>query len=286
MTEPTKIPGDYCFAMFVASMIVLHLCKISVFVAAGQAPLQSDTITYWDGGQRILAGDWLLLRDPAEVTRTPGYLLFVALFQATCGTGALAAAIVAQHFLLFANSLLACWACWQLTKLRSAVLLCLALSLGCFSCHGVAVNLLSDTLFSFFLDALRGMCDCLASIAFRALGHGHRNVPGRGDHGEVGGTIGLGTGHGGDTAPRGPRLALAQARHTLGLFSDSCRTGLRTMADSQSGLFPQSLPDEICWPFALVVLFSGEFGRAVSIVRFPLPRTVGRCRPSGKPFLT
>jgi 4-amino-4-deoxy-L-arabinose transferase-like glycosyltransferase len=124
---------------------------MGAFIAAGQATLGADSITYWIGGQRILDGDWLLVLDPVEVTRTPGYLLFVAVFRATCGARALAAAIAAQHVLLVANALLACWACWQLTKEKSAVLLCMVVSLACLSCHGVAVTLLSDTLLSFLV---------------------------------------------------------------------------------------------------------------------------------------
>jgi 4-amino-4-deoxy-L-arabinose transferase-like glycosyltransferase len=151
MIEAAKTPGNRLFALLLAGTIVLQLGKIGAFAAAGQAPLQADALTYWYGGQRIVDGDWLLLRDPAEVARTPGYLLYVAFFQATCGDRALAAAIVAQHLLLFGGSLLACRACWQLTRTRSAVLLCLALSLSCISAHGVAVCLLSDTLFSFLL---------------------------------------------------------------------------------------------------------------------------------------
>jgi 4-amino-4-deoxy-L-arabinose transferase-like glycosyltransferase len=132
-------------------LVVLHLGKVAAFVAAGQAPLRADAAVYWDLGQRIVAGDWLLVADPPEVTRTPGYLLFVAFFQAACGAWALAAAIVVQQLLLLATSLLACRVCWQLTRRRSAVVLCLALTLFCFSAHGVAVNLLSDTLLSFLI---------------------------------------------------------------------------------------------------------------------------------------
>ncbi|MGO9114436.1 MAG: hypothetical protein ACLP9L_34905 [Thermoguttaceae bacterium] len=158
MIEPTKTTGSRCFSVLLAVVIALCLCKIGVLIAAGQAPLQFDAITYWNGSQRILAGDWLLVHDPPEVTRTPGYLLFVAFFQATCGTRALAAAIITQHLLLFAGSLLACWGCWQLTRTKSTVLLCLAMSFFCISSHAVAVNLLSDPLLSFLLTL------CAASV--------------------------------------------------------------------------------------------------------------------------
>ena len=88
----------------------------------------------------------------------------VAFSQATCGTRALAAAIAAQHLVLFANALLACWACWQLTRTRSAVLLSLTLSCFCISAHGVAVCLLSDTLLCFLLT----LCVAAAVAWFQA----------------------------------------------------------------------------------------------------------------------
>lgn len=139
------------YAALLAILVVLHLCKVAAFVAAGQGLLLSDAGVYWSLGHRILAGDWLLAADPPEVTRTPGYPYFVALFQATCGERALAAAVIAQHLLLLASVVLTTWICWRLNKRRSSVLFCLALSLACFSCHGVGVLLVSDSLLCFLL---------------------------------------------------------------------------------------------------------------------------------------
>jgi 4-amino-4-deoxy-L-arabinose transferase-like glycosyltransferase len=150
------------FAVVFLLFVVAHLAKVAAFIAAGQGSLQGDALVYWSLGQRIVGGDSLLLGDPPEVARTPGYPYFVAFFQSTCGRWALAATIAAQHLLLLANVVLACWICWRLTEKRAAVLLCLALSLSCFSCHGVAVYLLSDSLLSFLLT----LCIALA-IAWR-----------------------------------------------------------------------------------------------------------------------
>jgi 4-amino-4-deoxy-L-arabinose transferase-like glycosyltransferase len=132
-------------------LLLLHLAKAAAFIAAGQQPLQSDAVVYWSLGERIVAGDWLLLADPPEITRTPAYPYYVAFFQATCGRHALAAAIIVQQLLLLANVALTAWACWRLTGKRGSILLCLVLSLGCFSCYGVGVQLLSDTLLCFLL---------------------------------------------------------------------------------------------------------------------------------------
>lgn len=137
--------------MVLSLLVALHLAKAAAFIAAGQGPLQGDSLVYWSLGERVAAGNLLLLDDPPEVARTPGYPWFVAFFQATCGRRALAAAIITQHLLLLGTVALAAWACWLLTEKRRAVAICLALSLVCFSCFGVAVNLLSDTLLSFLL---------------------------------------------------------------------------------------------------------------------------------------
>jgi 4-amino-4-deoxy-L-arabinose transferase-like glycosyltransferase len=159
MSEPLKLRGNRCFASLPAVIIGLLICKTCLFIAVGQAPLQSDALTYWRGGERIVDGDWLLLREPPEITRTPGYLLYVAFFQSVCGPRALAATIIVQQLLVLANAFLACWTCWQLTRAKSVVLLCLALSLFCISAHGVAVQLLSDTLLSFLLTL------CVAAVS-------------------------------------------------------------------------------------------------------------------------
>jgi 4-amino-4-deoxy-L-arabinose transferase-like glycosyltransferase len=148
----TMINGKHRgFLAILAVLVVLHLGKAAAFIAAGQGPLQGDSFVYWSLGERIVAGDWRLLDDPPEVARTPGYLYFVAFFQATCGRWALTAAIFAHHLLLLGAVALAAWTCWRLTGKRSSVVLCLVLALACFSCWGVAVNLLSDTLLLFLL---------------------------------------------------------------------------------------------------------------------------------------
>ena len=134
-----------------ALLVALHVAKAAAFIAAGQSPLQGDALVYWTLGERITAGNWLLLDNPPEVTRTPAYLYYVAFFQATCGKHALAAAIIVQHLLLLTDIALLAWTCWLLTGKRGPVLISLALSLGCFSCFGVGVQLLSDTLLCFLL---------------------------------------------------------------------------------------------------------------------------------------
>ena len=150
------------YPAIVALLVVLLLGQTAAFVAAGQASLHGDASVHWSLAKQIVAGDWLLASDPPDVTHMPGYPYFVAFFQATCGGRALVAAIVAQHLLLLANVVLAAWTCGRLTGKRSSVPLCLALMLACFSCHGVAVHLLSDCLLSFLLT----LCIALA-VAWR-----------------------------------------------------------------------------------------------------------------------
>ena len=153
-------------------LVALHLAKAAAFIAAGQAPLEGDALVYWSLGERVAAGNWLLLDNPPEVTRTPAYPYYVA-FQATCSKRAsAAAAIVMQHLMLLVNVALAAWTCWLLTGKRGSIAACLGLSLACFSCFGVGMHLLSDTLLTFLLDARHCAHDGMASAAVALAGRG------------------------------------------------------------------------------------------------------------------
>ncbi len=174
------------FPTVLALLIVLHLAKVSAFIAAGQPALQGDAVVYWSLADRVAHGDWLLLENPPEITRTPGYPYFVAMFQATCGCRALVAVTIAQHLLLLASTALAAWACWCLTGKRSAIVFGLALALGCFSCYGVGMHVLSDTLLCFFLTLSAALV-----IAWRRgpspwLALARRAGPGSSDHDQAG----------------------------------------------------------------------------------------------------
>ena len=147
----SEAPCSRGFYAVLATLVVLELCKLGAFIAAGHAPLTQDADVYWALGERIVGGDWLLLAGSPDVTRTPGYPVFVAFFQATCGRFALAAAIIAQHLLLAANAVLVTWICWRLNKTRTSLLVCMFLCLVCMSSHGVAAHLLSDALLSFLV---------------------------------------------------------------------------------------------------------------------------------------
>ena len=70
--------------------------------------------------------------------------------QAVFGEKALLAANVIQQLEGTAVALLAAWICWQLTRWRLAVVICLALSLLSFSRHYFAMWLCSDTLLVLF----------------------------------------------------------------------------------------------------------------------------------------
>ena len=72
----------------ISVLVLLHLAKAAAFIAAGQGRLQGDSVVYWLLGERVAAGDWLLLRDSSEIVRTPAYPYYVAFFQATCGASA------------------------------------------------------------------------------------------------------------------------------------------------------------------------------------------------------
>ena len=88
--NPARLPrsdrrNDRFWLVATAVLVALHLGKCVLFAAVGQPPLEGDAATYWDAGQRMASGDWLLVKDAIEVVRTPGYPLFVAIFQMLFG---------------------------------------------------------------------------------------------------------------------------------------------------------------------------------------------------------
>jgi hypothetical protein len=129
-----------------AFLVLLHVAKASLFIAAGQPPLFEDSAQYWVMADDMRHGDWALAKPVPEVRRTPGYSLFLLPFQALAGSHALAAATVAQELMVVATALVAAWICWLSGGGRLGALIALALALVCVSQNSVAQYLVSDTL--------------------------------------------------------------------------------------------------------------------------------------------
>ena len=106
---------------------------------------------YWLDGKCIVKGDWLLSKDSIEVIRTPGYPLFVAIFQTVFGSYALVAITLCQQVMVFATALITAGICRRVSGSRWGGILGLILGLVCVSQNGVALYLLSDTLFCLLL---------------------------------------------------------------------------------------------------------------------------------------
>jgi 4-amino-4-deoxy-L-arabinose transferase-like glycosyltransferase len=142
---------NYWFWAAVALLIILHIGKAGLFIAAGQPPLEADAAGYWRMTDRMLHGDLALVAGKPNVDRTPGYPLFLMPFQAFAARHALATATIAQELLVVAVAMATSWMCWRITKARLSVLLSLTISLFCVSQNSVAQHLLSDTLLCFFV---------------------------------------------------------------------------------------------------------------------------------------
>lgn len=135
--------------VIVTALVLANLGKAFLFIAIGQPPLiGGDVIEYWSQAEQMRSGDWFLCQDPVA-HRTPGYPLFLALLQASFGKNAQIAGNVIQQLELIAVAVLAAWICWQLTRWRLAVVICLVLSLLSFSRHYFAMWLYSDTALCF-----------------------------------------------------------------------------------------------------------------------------------------
>ena len=132
-------------------LLLLLGVKTGLFIAAGQPPLVADPFQYWCDGQRIAQGDWCLVGGQPQITRTPGYALFLAALDRVFGSGALIAATAGQQIMVFGSAILAAWMCGRLTGSKAGVVAGLALSLACCSRNSVAVYLYSDTLLGLLL---------------------------------------------------------------------------------------------------------------------------------------
>ena len=134
-------------------LVALHLGKCLMFAAVGQPPLEGDAAHYWIDGQRMASGDWLLVKDGIELLRTPGYPLFGAIFQIAFGRYALVAITLGQQAMVLATAMITAWICRRVSGSDWGGFLGLVLSLLCVSRHGVALYLLSDTLFCLLLTS-------------------------------------------------------------------------------------------------------------------------------------
>jgi 4-amino-4-deoxy-L-arabinose transferase-like glycosyltransferase len=132
-------------------LVGLLLAKSCLFVAVGQPPLEGDARHYWADGERMASGDWLLARGELETIRTPGYPLFLALFQIAFGHYALIAASIGQQLMVFTTVMLAAWISARISGSWLGGLCGLALGLFCVSQDAVADYMLSDTLFTLLL---------------------------------------------------------------------------------------------------------------------------------------
>jgi len=99
----------------------------------------------------MASGDWLLARGEVETIRTPGYPLFLALFQVAFGRHALIAATVCQQLMVFLTAMLAAWICTWVGGGWLGGLWGLTLGMFCVSQNSVANYLISDTLFGLLL---------------------------------------------------------------------------------------------------------------------------------------
>ncbi len=147
------------FSVALALVILLHVAKAALFIAAGQPPLFGDSAQYWDLTERIRQGDWALVNPTPEVRRTPGYSFFLLPFQALAGSHAMAALLIVQELMVVATALVGAWICRQATGSRLGALIAMALSLFCVSQNSVAQYLLSDTVLCLLITL------CIAAVA-------------------------------------------------------------------------------------------------------------------------
>lgn len=117
----------------------------------GPAPIAMDAAQYFEFGQSVARGDFFLLEQSVSY-RMPGYGWFLGAFLVLFGRYALLAAIVTQHLLVMATSLVSAAMTYRATGRFSAFLAAYALSAVGVSRAWFANTLLADTLFTFCLS--------------------------------------------------------------------------------------------------------------------------------------
>lgn len=127
-------------------LTILLAIKISAVLARGPAPIELDALGYWQLGERVLAGDGLLLSEPIAY-RTPGYPYLIALLRGVAGQGALISIVALQGVLLLVSTLLSGVIAVRISKLPWAMPLTLAVSLPSVSALTYATTLLTESLF-------------------------------------------------------------------------------------------------------------------------------------------
>ena len=132
--------------MLIAFDVVRHL----VTIGSGPGPLARDAVGYWEGGQRVVEGDWLQ-RAKSAPYRTPVYNYVVALHRGLFGRYALLALVVFQHVCVFATSLMTGWTAARLSKNRWAFVIAYGLNLLFVARLWHANLVLTDTLFILLL---------------------------------------------------------------------------------------------------------------------------------------
>lgn len=125
LTRAARSPQSWLFLLVLVD--VLHRC---VQLAAGPFPLTGDAPLYWRLGGALARGEGMLSVDP-EVIRTPGYPLFLAVFQGLFGQHALQAAVFGQNVLAMVASLGVAWAAARLTGKPWAAPITYLVLLGC-----------------------------------------------------------------------------------------------------------------------------------------------------------
>ena len=99
----------------------------------------------------MASGDWLMVKDPPEILRTPGYPCFLALLQLVFGRLAMAMAVVSQQAMVFATALITAWMCRRLTGSSLGAAIGLGLTACCISQNSIALHIFSEPLFTLLL---------------------------------------------------------------------------------------------------------------------------------------
>jgi 4-amino-4-deoxy-L-arabinose transferase-like glycosyltransferase len=132
--------------LIVAILVLLDLANRLISISAGQFPFERDALDYWNLGEQMASGDWLLLANP-QLRRTPGYPALIAIVQLIFGEWALLATVTLQHLMGVTTSLLTGWLCGNVTRRREAFIAGYVFSCMCLARTQLANWVMPETLF-------------------------------------------------------------------------------------------------------------------------------------------
>jgi hypothetical protein len=136
---------------FLALLLLLLIVKVIAVVARGPSPLVLDASGYWELGELVAGGDWLLMAKPIAY-RTPAYPWLIGIVQVLCPAPLFCLIAIQAAMWLAGIGLIASMA-FEMTRDWRSVWIVLLIAAVMVSSVVYVTTVLTETLFVFLLLA-------------------------------------------------------------------------------------------------------------------------------------